>query len=146
MIEPRNQQEIVDNFLRKTEAGKVVEDVLEIPHLAECFNTPSGAAEVSIEQVRFPGVKEMRPGREAAIMFVTTISERQSVTRIIWTPGAEFITVHFAYGFKQESKVSDDDLVQIVTNLMKSRVSVTRIEWELASGEIEIAYVNPSQY
>ena len=146
MIEPRNQQDIVNNFLRKTEAGKVVEDILEIPHLAKCFNTPSGAAEVSIEQIRYPGAKEMRPGRDAAIMFVTTIGERQSVTKIIWTPGADFITVHFAYGFEQKSSMSDDALVGVLTNIMKSRVNVTRIEWELASGEIEIAYVNPSQY
>ena len=145
MIEPRNQQDIVNNFLRNTDNGKVVEDILDIPSLGEAFCAPPAECQVIVEQVRTPDLANIRPGREAAIMFINMLAQHSGVVKIVWSPGGSHLQVHCALGFKQHSSMSDDDLVQAITNIMKARANITKLSWELSSGEIEISYINPAQ-
>ena len=156
-MQPKTQNDFVDQFMQKQDTGKEITEQVKVPGVEEYFNRLPTLSQVvkgknkntasidpKTEQQKLPNLKILHEKNKDEIAQVLLLClDRRGITGFEWHAGKDALAVSFLDSFEQK-KLSDperDQVHHILTNVLKSRRCITGIKWEFGKEFIEVTYI-----
>lgn len=145
-LNPLSQTDIVQQFLSQKEIGTEIVDRTKVPGLAYFFQRPAGRGKPKegVTQVALLKNAHLKGIGEIAALLANVADYRLGCVGFQWRVGEPTVKLWYYEGYDSETGMDAQEkasLVEVLTNVLKSRRNLTSIKLEYGSNVVELTYV-----
>jgi hypothetical protein len=144
-MEPRSQQEIIDEFMLSQETGTEVVDKVKIPALARFWDAPPPKSNIKTERVRIANLKlaYMRSRSDIAELLSCVIDHHPDIVGLEWRVGTDEVDILYVEGFQQKQLNPEERnrFIELLVLMLRSRKDMMSLKWEFGKPHVEISWI-----